>query len=78
MAYIVPAELPKTCNECAFSRCKFSCPLWATDRGDKCGKQGFYCSLDTQNPKRIMVVEFGDRTKKMKWCPLKEMVGADK
>lgn len=73
MPYIVPQELPKTCNECAFNRCTFSCPLWATHNADKCGKQGFYCSLDTQNPKRIMVVEFGDKTKKMEWCPLKEV-----
>lgn len=74
MAYIVPSELPQTCNECAFCACKFSFPHWATDRGDLCGKQGFYCSLDTQDPRRVMVVDFGDKTKKMEWCPLKEVV----
>lgn len=74
MAYIVQSELPQTCNECVFRVCKFSHPFWATDMGDKCGKQGFYCMLDTQNPRRIMVVDFGDKTKKMEWCPLKEIV----
>lgn len=74
MAYIVPSELPKTCSECPFCNCKFSHPFWSTDMGDLCGKQGFYCILDTQNPRRIMVVDFGDKTKKMDWCPLKEVV----
>ena len=74
MAYIVPSELPQTCSECPFCNCKFSYPFWATDRGDDCGKQGFYCILDTHNPRRIMVVDFGDKMKKMEWCPLKEVV----
>lgn len=74
MAYIVPSDIPKTCAECAFCACKFSFPQWATDRGDLCGKQGFYCSLDTQNPRRVMVVDFGDKTGKMGWCPLREVV----
>ena len=74
MAYIVPSELPQTCHGCAFCCCKFSYPFWATDRGDECGKQGFYCILDTHNPRRVMVVDFGDKTKKMEWCPLKEVV----
>ena len=74
MAYIVPSELPQTCSECPFCNCKFSHPFWATDMGDLCGKQGFYCILDTQNPRRIMVIDFGDKTKKMEWCPLKELV----
>ena len=73
MAYIVPKELPKTCFECVFCQCKFSYPFWAemvpaTERE----KQGYFCSLDTHKPKRVMVVDFGDKTKKMEWCPLKE------
>ena len=75
--FIVPKELPKTCGECAFCNCKFSFPFWATDRGDKCNKQGYYCSLDTQNPKRVMVVDYGDKSKKMEWCPLKEVEVAE-
>ena len=74
MPYIVPAKLPKTCSECVFLRCKFSFPLWATYRDDKCGKTGLYCSLDTQSPKRLMIVDCDDKTKKMDWCPLKEEV----
>lgn len=74
MAYIVPSELPQACSDCAFCACKFSFPFWATYRGDLCGKQGFYCLLDTQNPRRVMVVDFNDKTRKMGWCPLKEVV----
>lgn len=72
MAYIVPKELPKTCFECVFRQCKFSHPFWA-DRVPESerNKQGYFCSLDTQKPKRLMIVDFGDKSKKMEWCPLK-------
>lgn len=73
MAYIVPTELPKTCFECHFRVCKFSCPAWTTHFGDINNKEGHYCFLDTQSPKRVMIVDYGDKTKKMEWCPLKKV-----
>lgn len=74
MAYIVPGEIPESCANCPFHGCRFSHPFWATDAGDLCGKQGFYCQLDTETPRRIMIVDFGDNTSKAEWCPLKKIV----
>ena len=78
MAYIVPREIPKSCAKCFFHGLKFSYPSWAKEEKELCNKQGLYCQLDEQKPKRVMVVDFGDKTSKAEWCPLKEMVGDDK
>lgn len=78
MAYIVPGKMPKSCANCPFHGCRFSHPFWCTDMGDLRNKQGFYCQLDTESPRRIMIVNFGDNTSKAEWCPLKDLEETNK
>lgn len=67
MPYIVPAELPKSCCECTFGRCKFLHPYWTKEKPNTAG---YTCLLDKEN----RVLEMGlDETAKAEWCPLREV-----
>ena len=65
--YIVPAELPRSCNECHFGTCKFSYPFWSEKKPNT---QGYVCRLDKEH--RVLEMGF-DETAKAEWCPLREV-----
>lgn len=66
MAYIVPAELPKSCCECFFGRCKFIRPFWTNEKPNT---KGYICCLDKEN--KVLEMAAGE-TAKAEWCPLIE------
>lgn len=72
MAYIVPDEMPTSCVRCPFGHCKFSYPLGYLIGQNKPIK-GYYCSLDKEQPKRVLVTPFSDNESKAEWCPLKKV-----
>ena len=71
MAYIVPAELPKSCCHCPFGECSFYYPFWGKDPNTK----GYYCQLDNNSIGKRVLKMNADEELKADWCPLKETKG---
>ena len=68
MSYIVPLELPKSCEDCLFATTSFYCPLWSKD--EKRGMKGYNCNADGAH--RLIEMDIDDTTTKADWCPLKK------
>ena len=68
MAYLVPAELPKSCCTCPFGICKFSHPFFAREKPNR---KGYVCAFDKTN--KVIETHIDDFNTRAEWCPLKEV-----
>lgn len=74
MAYIVPKEIPKTCNKCPFGFCVEYHPFWSKD-DEKRNTKTIRCQ--SVKPFRETTLGIKDETFRAEWCPLVEIPIAD-
>ena len=70
MAYIVPKEIPKSCNKCPFGFCVEYHPFWSKD-DEKRNTKTIRCQAIM--PFRNTILNINDETFKADWCPLVDL-----
>ena len=70
MAYIVPKEIPKSCNKCPFGFCVEYHPFWSKD-DEKRNTKTIRCQAVM--PFRNTILNINDETFKADWCPLVDL-----
>lgn len=70
MAYIVPKEIPKSCNKCPFGFCVEYHPFWSKDDAKRNTKT---IRCQAVMPFRNTILNINDETFKADWCPLVDL-----